>query len=279
MTPLRQRMIEDMRIRHFSHHTIDQYVGRVSQLARHFGKSPDKLGPEEVRAYQLHLAEKHVHWGTLQSTTAALRFFYKITLKRDWAPERIPYPRAGTRLPLVVSREEVIRFLDAIPNIKHRAMIMTCYAGGLRASEAKNLRLEDIDSKRMMIRVRQGKYKKDRVVPLSTTLLAFLREYWRIVKPKEWLFPSESTGKPLALRSVIRVCQKARKHAGLKRRVTAHTLRHCFATHLLEGGTDVRTIQILLGHKSLVTTATYLNVAGRGPLATTSPLDVPAEVT
>ena len=275
MTPLRTRMLEDLRIRNFSPHTQKAYVRYVARFARHFGCPPDQLGPEDIRAFQVHLADARASFGTLVQVVSALRFFYGVTLGKDWVVERIPYPKPESRLPVVLSREDVIKFLSSPRNINHRAFLTTCYAAGLRVSEVTHLRVSDIDSKRMVIRIHQGKGKKDRMVPLSATLLELLREYWRVVQPRVWLFPGKERIRPITRRSVQRVCVQARRAAGLGDKVTAHTLRHSFATHLLEAGTNVRTIQILLGHRSLRTTATYTQVAMSEVLSTKSPLDLP----
>ncbi len=275
MTPLRRRMLEDLRIRNFSPHTQKAYIRYVARFARHFGCPPDQLGPEHVRTFQVHLADVGASFATLTQLASALRFLYRVTLRKDWIVERIPYPKPERRLPVVLSREDVIKFLSSPRNIKHRAILTTCYAAGLRISEATHLRVSDIDSKRMVIRIQQGKGKKDRMVPLSPTLLDLLREYWRVAQPRDWLFPGKKRSQPITRRSVQRVCVQARKASGLADKVTAHTLRHSFATHLLEAGTNIRTIQILLGHASLRTTATYTQVATGEVLSTTSPLDLP----
>ncbi len=275
MTPLRRRMLEDLRIRNFSPHTQKAYIRYVARFARHFGCPPDQLGPEHVRTFQVHLADVGASFATLTQLASALRFLYRVTLRKDWIVERIPYPKPERRLPVVLSREDVIKFLSSPRNIKHRAILTTCYAAGLRISEATHLRVSDIDSKRMVIRIQQGKGKKDRMVPLSPTLLDLLREYWRVAQPRDWLFPGKKRSQPITRRSVQRVCVQARKASGLDDNVTAHTLRHSFATHLLEAGTNVRTIQLLLGHASLSTTATYTQVATGEVLSTKSPLDLP----
>ena len=189
MTPLRHRMVDDMKIRHFSGQTQYNYIRHVAQFAQHFGRSPEDLGPEHVREFLVYLVnEGNVSYGTVQRHVSALRFLYKITLRRPWDREQIPYPRRERHLPLIPSREEILRFLDAVSNIKHRAALMTCYAAGLRLSEVVSLKVSDIDSSRMMIHVHQGKGNKDRMVPLSRTLLELLRVYYRAVRPQGWLF-------------------------------------------------------------------------------------------
>lgn len=279
MTPLRRRMLDELRIRNFSPHTQEAYVGYVARFARHFGRPPDQLGPDHVRSFQVHLANTAASYSTLAQAVAALRFFYGVTLRKNWAIDRIPYPKPGRRLPVVLSRDDVMKFLGCLHNVKHRAILTTCYAAGLRISEVTKLRVSDVDSSRMVIRVGQGKGKKDRMVPLSSTLLDLLREYWRVLRPRVWLFPGPQPNRPITTRSVQRICARARKSSGIGRKVTAHTLRHCFATHLLEGGTNVRTIQLLLGHASLRTTATYTHVATGDVLSTKSPLDTAAPKT
>lgn len=274
MTPLRQRMLEDLRLRNLSPRTAKLYLHAVAQFAKHFGRSPDQLGPEHVRAYQLHLLAKPVAYSTLAIVVSALRFFYHVTLQQPWSIEMIPYPRRDRQLPEILSLAEVSAFLDTIPNLKHRAVLMTAYAAGLRVSEVAALRVTDVDSQRMVIRVQQGKGRKDRYVMLSPRLLEVLRTYWRLIRSRDWLFPGREPGDHLSVRSVQHACQHAWRESGLSKRVTVHTLRHSFATHLLEAGTDVRTIQLLLGHRSLNTTARYTHVATSSVCATPSPLDL-----
>src|SRR4029450_7451660 len=215
-------------------------------------------------------------WGVLNAFVAAFRFFYKVTLGRSWMIEHLPFAKESKSLPVVLSREQVLQFLEGLPNVKHRTILTTCYAAGLWISEVTNLKTSDIDSKRMVLLVRQGKGKKDRMVPLSETLLFLLREYWRIVRPQEWLFPGHKKTRPISTRSVDRVCQKARDRAGIGKKVTVHTLRHCFATHLLDHGTHIRAIQLLLGHSSLRSTEGYTHVSTGTLLQTKSPLGLPS---
>jgi integrase/recombinase XerD len=276
MTPLRQRMIEDMRIRNFTVQTQTSYVQYVSQFARHFRRSPERLGPEEIRAYQLYLAtERKLSASSLFVAVAALRFLYKVTLKRDWPIEIvIPTPKQQRRLPVMLSREEVRQLLDAVAIHKHRVILTTCYAAGLRISEAVRLTVDVIDSQRMTLRVEQGKGRQDRYVMLSPTLLETLREWWRAERPKHWLFPGDTRGHHITHDAVEMACRKARERCRLTKRVTPHSLRHAFAVHLLESGTDVRTIQLLLGHRRLETTARYLRIATSTVCATASPLDL-----
>ena len=269
MTSLRKRMLDDMRIRNFSPHTIDGYIRYVAQFAKHFGKSPDRLGIEHVRQFQLFLLEKKkVSWSTFNVAVCALNFFYKVTLRRDWNHNHIPFPKKEKKLPVILSLEEIATFFSVIENLKHWTIFTLMYATGLRISETLNLIPSDIDSKRMVIRVRQGKGKKDRYIPLSTMLLNSLRAYWKAYQPDTWMFPGMISGQPLNPSSVQRLCPLFRKRAGIKKPITPHTMRHCLATHLLETGTDLRTIQLLLGHRSLNTTGVYLHVATRAPQVT-----------
>ena len=235
---------------------------------------PNALGPEQVRAYQVHLLEERkLAAGSLSVVAAALRFLYKITLRRAWNDDDIPMPKRPLKLPIVLSPEEVVRFLACVASTKHRAILTTIYASGLRVSEAVQLRPADIDSARMVLRVDQGKGRKDRYVMLSPRLLEVLRDYWRIERPKPWLFPGDGADHHISKNAVEQACQKAHRAAGIDKPVTPHSLRHAFATHLLEAGTDVRRIQLLLGHRSLATTSRYLKVATSSLCATVSPFD------
>ena len=274
MTPLRQRYRQDLQLRNYSPKTQQVYEECVSLFARHFGKSPELLGPEQIRTYQLYLAhEKQASWSRFNQTVCALRFLYRHTLHKDWIIQHIPFPRKESRLPQVLSLEEVSRFLQAIPQLKYRILLTTIYATGLRASEALHLEVADIDSPRMSIRVRQGKGHKDRYALLSPKLLVLLRQYWKAVRPTRWLFPSSAPDRPVSLDSLQEAVRRARRASGLVKRVTAHTLRHSFATHLLESGTNIRVIQVLLGHNSLRTTARYTHVTTAALASTLSPLD------
>jgi len=265
MSILRQRMIEDLRIRNYSQSTIDIYVLRVAKFALHFGKSPAELGLEEIRRYQFHLVQvRRSSWAVFNQTVCALRFLYGTSLKRPWSIEQIPFPRQEKKLPVVLSCQEVHRLLAAVDNLKHRTILKVLYAAGLRLSEALHLQLQDVDSQRRVLHVRHGKGAKDRYVPLSQTLLEQLREYWKVYRPSDWLFPGQNPDSPLSLAALQSVCRDAAARAGLSKRVSPHTLRHCFATHLLEAGTDLKTIQVLLGHRSLSTTSLYLHVAAGG---------------
>jgi site-specific recombinase XerD len=267
-------MLEDMSIRNFSASTKKRYVDAVAAFARHFGKSPDRLGPEEIRAYQVHLAhERKLSGSTLNATVCALRFLYRVTLRRKWDLERIPFARKEKKLPVVLSPNEVVQFFQSIKSMKYQALLITAYAAGLRITEATRLKLSDIDSQRMTIRVQQGKGKKDRYVMLSPRLLTLLREYWKTYRPSDWLFPGRAAGSHVAQNTVCHVVSRVRRASGLKKQVTPHTLRHSFATHLLEAGTDLRKIQVLLGHRSPCSTARYTHVAIGDIQRTPSPLD------
>jgi site-specific recombinase XerD len=268
-------MTQDLRIRNYSDSTMTVYLDRVERFARFFGKSPARLGPEDIRAYQVHLVEERkVSWAMLNQTVCALRFLYRTTLGKDWAVRHIPYAKGEKKLPVVLSRKEVARLLHAAENRKHRTMLMTAYGCGLRLSEVVNLRVGDIDSSRMVVRVRNGKGRKDRYVPLSPALLKALRAYWREYRPADHLFPGANASEPFKPRTLGKVCERARSRAGLRKGVSMHTLRHSFATHHLEAGTDLRTLQIILGHNSLATTSIYLHVSAAKIHNAGSPLDL-----
>ena len=273
LSPLRRRMIEDMTIRNLSPATQRSYLHAVSKFSRHFGRSPDRLGLDEVRDFQVHLVAKGVSWDSLNQVVCALRFFYGITLGETTIPERIPYARTPRKLPVVLSADEVVRFLEAVSGLKSRAALTTAYAAGLRASEVAGLLIEDIDSDRGVIRVRHGKGAKDRDVMLSPQLLGILRTYWRLARPRRFLFPGRDEDRSINPTVLHAACRSAAKAAGLSKRVTLHTLRHSFATHLLENGTDIRIIQALLGHANLSSTARYTHVASHTIRATPSPLE------
>src|SRR6516162_5026148 len=273
MTQLRQRMLEELQRRNYSAGTIRLYLLHVAAFAQHFHRPPDQLGAEQIRQYQLFLIQqKKLAWSTYKQIVCALRFFYAKTLKRSFLLQDIPFPRHEQRLPLILSKEEVERILTAPSHLKSRALLMTVYSTGLRRSEVAHLRVSDIDSARMTISV-QGKGKKDRVVMLSPILLDTLRQYWRQAKPKYWLFPGETPDQPLSGNDVFAVFPTDVSHAAITKHVSPHSLRHSFATHLLESGVDLRTIQLLLGHGSLKTTARYLHVSQYQVRATASPLD------
>jgi integrase/recombinase XerD len=277
MTVLRQRMTEDMQLRNLSPHTQASYLQQVSLFARHFRTSPDALTPEHIRAYQIYLTnEKKLATNSIHTAVAALRFLYRVTLKKEWDfGEEIPLPKKPQKLPVVLSPEEVVHFLNCVDCRKHRVILTTCYAAGLRISEAVRLKVTAIDSARMVVRVEQGKGRKDRYVMLSPVLLEILRSYWRAARSKEWLFPGLHDDWPITKDAVEAACQKAHRLSGLSKPVTPHSLRHAFAVHLLESRTtDLRTIQLLLGHRSLATTARYLRIATSQVCATSSPLDL-----
>ena len=276
MTPLRQRMTEDMQVRNLSPRTQDTYLLQVSLFARHFGRAPDRLGPEEIRTYQLYLTnQKKLATSSILLAVAGLRFLYQVTLQKNWKVwQIIPAPRKPQKLPIVLSPEEVCRFLGCVEDVKHHAILTTCYAAGLRISEAVRLQPGDIDSQRMVIRVDQGKGKKDRYVMLSPKLLETLRSYWRVAHPKHWLFAGGLPGRHLSTDAVEKACREVRPRSGIRKPITPHSLRHAFAVHLLESGADIRTIQLLLGHRSLATTARYLRISTSKVCSTTSPLDL-----
>jgi integrase/recombinase XerD len=273
LSPLRRRMIEDMTVRNLSPATQRSYIYAVAKFSQYFGCSPDRLGMEDVRAYQVQLVAQGLSWPALNQTVCALRFFYGVTLGQTDLPERIPYAREPRKLPLVLGADEVVRFLEAVPGLKSRTALTTAYAAGLRASEAVRLKVSDIDSSRMMIRIEEGKGAKDRYAMLSPQLLTILRGYWRLARPRQWRFPGRDERRPIDPQVLHAACRSACTAAGLAKRVTVHTLRHSFATHLLEAGTDIRIIQVLLGHSNLQTTARYTQVASTTIRNTASPLD------
>ncbi len=275
MSPLRRRMIEDMQIRNLTPNTQRVYIANVFRFACHFRKSPDRLGPPEIRTYLLHLTrERRLAASSIIVAVSALRFFYIVTLKRPWVvKDDIPAGHQAKKLPGVLSKEEVARFLGAVDNLKHRMVLTVCYATGLRISEAIRLTPAAIDSKRMVIRVEQGKGRKDRYVMLPPTLLDMLRDYWKRTHPGKWLFPGRSPGQHVHPLTINLTCREVARRCGIGKPVAPHALRHAFAVHLLEAGTDVRTIQLLLGHRNLSTTAQYLMIATSTVCATTSPLE------
>lgn len=273
MSPLRRRMIEDMTVRNLSPATQRSYVHAVAKFARYFGRSPDQLGLEDVRAFQVHLVSTGISWPALNQTVCALRFFYGVTLGHAEIPERIAYARMPRKLPVVLSADEVVRFLEAVPSLKARTALAAAYAAGLRVSEVVGLKVADIDSQRGVIRVRHGKGGKDRYVMLSAQLLRILRAYWRLARPQEWLFPRRDGSGPIDVTVLHAACRSARAAADIDKHVTVHTLRHSFATHLLENGTDIRIIQVLLGHNHLSSTARYTKVSNGLIRRTQSPLD------
>jgi integrase/recombinase XerD len=275
MTQLRKRMIEEMQIRNLAPGTQTAYLLQVALFARHFGKPPDVLGWEQIRAYQLYLTqEKKLASPTITVAVSALRFLYKVTLRRQWNfDEIIPAPKTPRKLPVILSPEEVLEFLGCVPEGKHRTILTTCYAAGLRISEAVVLQVPHIDSRRMVIRVEQGKGRRDRYVMLSPKLLEILRQWWRVERSQTWLFPGKKLGH-IGKEAVEVACQEARSLCHIRKPISPHSFRHAFAVHLLEQGVDLRTIQLLLGHRSLDTTARYLRIATTKVCSTTSPLDL-----
>jgi integrase/recombinase XerD len=260
MTPLRQRLIEDLQLRNRSPDTIKAYVRYVAQFARYFRRSPDQLTSEHARQYQLHLLQKKVSWSTFNQSVCALRFLYGTTLgRKDYVP-RLPFGKKPKRIPIVLSRDEVLKFLQSILSRKQRMLLTTMYATGMRVGEAVQLTVADIDSRRMTILVSRGKGNKQRLVPLSQNLLTELRLFWQTHRNPVWLFPSRQPDQPLRIQAVEGACRRARARAGMTRRFNTHTLRHTFATELLEAGVDLFSIQKILGHRSLSTTATYTHV-------------------
>jgi integrase/recombinase XerD len=275
MTPLRQRMTEDMQVRNFSPLTIKLYIEAVAKFAKFFHKSPALLGPDEVRTYQVYLIhEKKASWSAFNIAVSALRFLYVVSLEKGWAFKKIPYAKKPKTQPLILSLEEVCAFIKSMINLKHRVMVMLAYSTGLRVSEVVNLRVSDIDSKRMMIRVEQGKGQKDRYLPLSATLLQWLRFYWKTTRPTNFLFPGRTLFIPMSRANVNKAITSALRTSGISKKVNPRMLRHSFATHLLESGTNIRIIQALLGHRSLNTTARYTTVSSATIHATQSPLEL-----
>ncbi len=273
ISPLRRRMIEDMTIRKLAPTTQASYIRAVRNFTAFLGRSPDRATAEDLRRYQLHLASSGVSGPGINATVTALRFFFTITLGRGTLAEKLTSVREARKLPVVLSPEEVARLLDAAPGLKYEAALSVAYGAGLRASEVVSLKIADIDSDRMIIRVEQGKGRKDRYVMLSPQLLHLLRAYWAASRPQGWLFPGQNPINPLTTRQLGRACHAATEAAGIDKRVSLHTLRHSFATHLLEQKVDVRVIQLLLGHKKLETTALYAQVATRTLRQVKSPLD------
>lgn len=274
MVRLRQQMIRDMQMRNFSPITQKGYINAVASLARYYHRSPDRISPEEIHDYIIYLLHvRKMAVGSCQAAVTGLRFFYTVTLKQDVAQVPIPKIKNIRRLPLIHSGQEVERLFAATTNIKHRALLMTAYAGGLRASELVHLKVTDIQSDRMMIRIEQGKGRKDRYTLLSARLLEELRNYWKIQRPDVWLFPGRSN-RPMTREMAHHIYVTAAQNAGVKRGGGIHALRHCFATHLLEAGEDIRTIQLLMGHSSIRTTVGYLQVTSKSLLGTKSPLDL-----
>ena len=278
MTHLRQLMLDELQRRNYSPETVRSYLHAVKEFARHFRRSPEQLGPDHVREYQVHLfRDRKLSARTIAGQTAALRFLFVKTLHRPYLPDALPFPKHSRRLPTVLSQEEVARLIDATGNLMHRAMVMRLYATGVRRAELCRLKVADIDSERMVLHIHEGKGGRDRDVPLSPKLLATLREYWRWMKPKTYLFPGMENNwradVPVTTKVAWIAVTEAAKAAGITRRVSPHTLRHSYATHLLEAGADLRTIQMLLGHAKLADTAIYLHLSRRHLQAVASPLE------
>ena len=273
MSPLRRRMIEDMTIRKLAPKTQQGYIRTVKDFAAFLGRSPDVARFEDVRRFQLHLAESGAQTSILNHTVAALRFFFRVTLKRYAIVEHTQFIHTPRKLPVVLSPEEVARLLDAAPGLKYKAALSVAYGAGLRVSEVVALKVSDIDSARMMIRIDQSKRRKDRYAMLSPRLLDLLRDWWLVCRSRGWLFPGRDPLQPITTRQLTRACHTAAQAAGIEKHASPHTLRHSFATHLLEQNVDVRVIQVLLGHTKLDTTARYTQVATNTIRNVTSPLD------
>lgn len=278
MTPLRQRMLDDMKLRNYADGTKELYIAAVARFAKHFWKSPEILNEEHIRSYLLYLI-KTKSASVARTANCALRFLYRETLDRHYKILRDPLPKCENKLPIVLSLEEVAKYFYHLRSVKYRAILMTIYASGLRAREVTRLKISDIDSSRMVIRVREGKGKKDRYVMLSPKLLSCLRMYWKVERPGyDWLFPGAVPGRPITTQAPRKASKAAARDSKIGKHVTLHTLRHSFATHLLESGTDIRIIQVLLGHKSISTTARYTRVSQKTIAATTSPLELIPEL-
>jgi integrase/recombinase XerD len=279
VTALRQRVLDELQRRNYSAATARGYILAIKQFAEYFAKSPEHLGAKEIRQFETHLLkEQKLAPGTVEGRMSALRFLYKKTLKRrDIAYDDLIFPKTPRKLPTVLSPEEVTRMIEAAPNLMHRTILMVLYATGIRRTEASLLKVSDIDSERMVIHIRQGKGARDRDVPMTPKLLEALREYWRWKRPKVYLFPSTAghrgVEQPMSDHTIWYVCSEAAKRAGIKKKIGAHTLRHSFATTLLESGTDLRTIQLLLGHSELKHTTLYLHLSQRHLHAAANPLD------
>jgi integrase/recombinase XerD len=263
MTPLRQRFIEDLQLRNYSRDTVKAYVNGVARFAKRFGRSPDQLSPEQIRSYQLEMVRDGVCWTTFNQTVCGLRLFYKLTLDRPEQVRLIAYGKRPKTLPTILSPEEVLQVVDSARPGRDRVLLQTTYSCGLRLSELLNLQVTDIDSSRMVVVVRQGKGRKDRLTPLSARLLDVLRAYWLTCRSRPWLFANGHTGLPYSKVMVQRICQEAVRQSGLTKPASVHTLRHCFATHMLEAGVDLRTLQVMMGHSNIKTTAHYLHVSTR----------------
>ena len=272
-SPLRQRMIEDMTVRHFKEKVQKDYIRHVKNFTAFLGRSPNTATSEDLRLFQLHMTRNQVSPASVNCAIVALRFFFKVTLERADLVQRLTFVREPRKAPIVLSPEEVVRLLEAAPGVKYKAALGVAYGAGLRVSEVIALKVSDIDSQRMMLRVEQGKGHKDRYVMLSPRLLELLREWWRAARPQAWLFPGCDPVNPMTSRQLNRACHAAAQMAEIAKRVSPHTLRHSFATHLLEQNIDIRVIQVLLGHAKLDTTALYTRVAVNTIREVMSPLE------
>jgi integrase/recombinase XerD len=273
ISPLRQRMIEDMTVRNFVEKTRNDYVHHVRAFAAFLKRSPDTATPEDLRRFQLHQTQTGMHPPSINSAVSALRFFFTVTLDRPDMARHVTFVREPRKIPAVLSSAEVVHLLEAAPGPKYKAAMGVAYGAGLRVSEVVSLKVSDVDSKRMLLKVEQGKGRKDRLAMLSPQLLGLLRDWYRIARPRVWLFPGQDPTNHLTPRQLNRAVHVAAHMAGIRKRVTPHTLRHSFATHLLEQNVDIRVIQTLLGHAKLDTTALYTRVATNTIRAVTSPLD------
>jgi integrase/recombinase XerD len=272
-SPLRQRMIEDMTARRYKEKVQKDYIRHVWRFSVFLGRSPDAATAEDVRLYQLHMAKQQIGAPTINAAVAALRFFFNVTLERPELARRLAGVHKPRKAPVVLNQEEMARLLDAAPGLKYKAAFGVAYGAGLRVSEVVALKVSDIDSKRMTLRVEQGKGQRDRYVMLSPQLLEWLRDWWRAARPQAWLFPGQNPVNPMSARQLSRVVRETARKAGIDKRVSPHTLRHSFATHLLEQNVDIRVIQVLLGHAKLETTALYTRVAVNTIRDVTSPLE------
>lgn len=275
MNPFIQRMAEDMQVRNFASSTIDAYTYHVDKFCQYFGKPADALGPEHIREFQVYLVqEKKASWSSFNQAVCGLRFLYQVTLGKDWVVKHIPFGKRPKKLPTVLSDDEAGRLLECLHNRKHHAVLLTCYAAGLRVSEATHLRVPDIDGRREQLSIRQGKGRKARVIPASPRLLEALRDYWKINRPVDFLFPGRTPDVPLSSTTIQKACKLAVAKAGItKPAVTPHTLRHTWATGMLEAGVDLLTISKLMGHSSFLTTTVYLHVRRQHFDRSPSPLD------
>jgi len=277
MTHLRKMLLDELQRRNYANSTAEAYVRALRDLAAYYHLAPDRLGPKQIREYQLHLLrDRKLSPKSVQQRMAAMKFFYEQTLKRSFRWDQLPYPKTIKRLPVILSQEEVQGMINAASDLFQRAILMTLYSTGMRRAELTHLMIGDVDNKRMMVHIRNGKWGKDRDVPLSPKLLETLREYWRWMKPETCLFPSRyevRKGLPISPRGVFEICRSAAQKAGIRKAVGCHTLRHSYATHLLEAGADLRTIQLLLGHASIKDTTVYLHLSQRHLHACPNPLD------